>query len=131
VTVTVEAPDPGPTVEAQRDRILRASLNLAVNGLESAGESGHVGLVVRRDGKSAVITISDTGAGVGPEIAGRIFELHFTTKATGTGLGLYVARSAFEADGGSVELAESPAVGATFEARLPLAAEDTPACPES
>jgi signal transduction histidine kinase len=51
----------------------------------------------------------------------RIFELHVTTKASGTGIGLYVARAVVEADGGSLRLVSTGAEGTVFEMTLPLA----------
>jgi signal transduction histidine kinase len=53
----------------------------------------------------------------------RIFDLHFTTKAGGTGIGLYVARAIIESHGGEVAVDSTPGEGSCFQIRLPLAAE--------
>ena len=65
--------------------------------------------------------VSDTGPGIPRDLLDRIFEMHFTTKQSGTGIGLYVARSMFEAQGGTVRAATSGPEGTTFELVLPLA----------
>ena len=52
----------------------------------------------------AVIQLQDSGAGIGPEVIEKIWELHYTTKKTGNGIGLYVARSVIESFGGTISV---------------------------
>ena len=66
-----------------------------------------------------VITIHDDGPGISPEIRDQLFEPLVTTKAKGTGLGLTICRQILERHGGSIELADEPYPGTTFQIRLP------------
>lgn len=117
--------EPLPIV-GRRDRIHSALLNIAVNGLEAMTDGGRLELACRHEAGAALVTITDTGSGIPAAIADQIFDLHFTSKSTGTGIGLFVARSAIQADGGSLEIAESSASGTAFIAHWPRAAEEEP-----
>jgi signal transduction histidine kinase len=108
-------------VVAHRDQIKQSVLNIAINGLEAMPEGGTLGLELEREDGRARILVSDTGPGIPPELKDRIFDMHFTTKESGTGIGLYVARSMFEAQGGTVRTASTGPEGTTFELLLPLA----------
>ena len=68
------------------------------------------------------ITVSDTGAGIPPEVLRRIFDPFFTTKGVGrgTGLGLSVSYGIIRAHGGSIEAESTPGAGTTFHIHLPL-----------
>jgi two-component system sensor histidine kinase HydH len=64
--------------------------------------------------------ISNTGSGIPAEDQGRIFDLFFTTKPRGTGLGLPICRRIVEDHGGSIAAESQPSQGTTFTVRLPL-----------
>ena len=68
-----------------------------------------------------MLTVRDTGPGVAPEHRASLFEPLFSTKARGTGLGLWVCRQVVERHGGTIRLREGEGPGATFEVRLPIA----------
>jgi signal transduction histidine kinase len=120
VTLAVEVPPDLVPVVAHRDQIKQSALNIAINALEEMQEGGTLTMALARNGGSAIMRIADTGPGIPPELRDRIFDMHFTTKQTGTGIGLYVARSMFEAHGGAVRTAASGPEGTTFELELPL-----------
>jgi signal transduction histidine kinase len=120
VAVRTSVPEQTVTVVAHRDQIKQAALNIAINALEAMPEGGTLELRLERDILRALMRISDTGPGIPPELRDRIFDMHFTTKASGTGIGLYVARSMFEAQGGTVRTASSGPEGTTFELELPI-----------
>ena len=69
---------------------------------------------------SLVFTIRDFGPGLPKENEGRVFDPFFTTRTTGTGLGLPVARRIVELHGGRIEAADAPGGGAVFQITLPL-----------
>ena len=72
-------------------------------------------------GRYVAITIADTGVGIAPEHASRIFDPYFTTKEAGSGLGLAVALSIIERHGGHIRIGSEPGMGSTFEFTLPAA----------
>jgi signal transduction histidine kinase len=121
VDLRVEAPSAEIMVTARRDALKQAILNLAINGLEAMPQGGALSLASRTSDSIATLAIQDSGPGIPESVRPRIFELHVTTKASGTGIGLYVARAVVEADGGSLRLVSTGAEGTVFEMTLPLA----------
>jgi signal transduction histidine kinase len=107
-----------------RDRLKQALLNLAVNGLEAMPEGGRLAIVAAGEDGRARILVRDSGPGIPPEVVPRIFDLHFTTKSNGTGLGLHVARSVLRSFGGDIRVETDVGRGTTFTLELPLAAEE-------
>jgi signal transduction histidine kinase len=102
--------------------VLRRILdNLVRNGLESLdGNGGDVTIATARNGTGAIfVTVTDTGRGMTPDEAGRAFEDFFTTRETGTGLGLSVVRRLTSDLGGTVRMESSPGRGTTFTLELP------------
>lgn len=124
--VAVEAGgDDGP-VEAwgNADHVRQALLSLVVNALEAvAGRpAGRIEIGVGRDGDDVFVAVADNGPGVDEEFGERIFEMHFTSKETGSGIGLAVARAIAERQGGSLTAGRGPGGGARFVLTLPAAA---------
>src|SRR5205085_10450722 len=76
-----------------------------------------------REGDQVAITLCDTGPGIPEELQGRVFEPFFSTKASGTGLGLPLVREIALAHGGDLRLRSSPGGGACFTLALPASAE--------
>jgi signal transduction histidine kinase len=66
------------------------------------------------------ISLSDTGQGIPPEVAGNIFHPYFTTKEKGTGLGLAITQIIIQGHGGSISADSTPGQGTAFIIRLPL-----------
>ncbi len=122
VDLRAVAPDDEVPILGYRDRIKQAILNIAINALEAMPEGGRLGLRLDTDDGAARLAIQDSGPGIPAAARARIFDLHFTTKTSGTGIGLYVARSVTEAHGGQIRVDSDPASGSRFEIRLPLAA---------
>ena len=120
VTLEVKVPDDMVTVVGHRDQVKQSALNVAINALEVMNEGGTLAMTLERLDGRARMRISDTGPGIPPELREKIFDMHFTTKESGTGIGLYVARSMFEAQGGTLNAASSGPEGTTFELELPL-----------
>lgn len=106
-----------------RARIDRAVHNVVRNALESAGPGGTVEVLTRDDPHSTVIVVDDDGPGIAPEDRRRVFDLFWTTKRGGTGLGLPLAQRAVESHGGEIEVLERPGGGARFVLHLPIASD--------
>ena len=110
-----------------------AFLNLLLNAAQAIPEdppgAHRVAVTVRASNGRAVVEVSDTGAGMAPEVLSRAFEPFFTTKGVGqgSGLGLSIARGTVEAAGGEVEIRSEPGLGTTVRCTLPLVAVAAPA----
>jgi signal transduction histidine kinase len=113
--------DHAARLNGSRQRVKQAVLHLAVNALDAMPEGGTLRVVLSVEDGRAVLRIADTGAGIDAHVLPHIFELHFTTKNTGTGVGLYVARDVLRRHGGSVDVVASEVgAGTTMQVVLPV-----------
>ena len=124
VSLRLALDDALPPIMANRVQIQRVLINLLTNALESmdAIRSRPRRIAIRSlqlDDKNVLLEISDTGAGIAPEKMSHIFDAFFTTKSTGTGLGLSLCRTIIEEHGGRLWAAEGEEYGATFHLQLP------------
>lgn len=115
--------DEDVVVQGRRFRIRQAILNLATNALE-AMTAGTLTLRLRADGQHACIDVIDEGPGIPAWIQARMYERHFTTKESGTGLGLHIVKQTADAHGGTVTVETDPEAGTTFSLCLPRATEE-------
>ncbi len=134
----------GARLPADPGKLVSALVNLVRNGLEAMGPGAfgeplgarpaprerRLTLATRREGSQAVVTVSDTGAGIPAEVRARLFEPFVTTKRTGTGLGLAICRRVVEAHGGTVSAADREGGGTRVTVVLPGAAARAPAARE-
>lgn len=125
-SVTVVAEPDLPEVWADASMVRRGILNLVVNAVQASGPASPVVVRVTADaGRRVRIAVEDRGAGVPAAIADRILEPFFTTKATGTGLGLAVVKRVAEAHGGQLEISAREGGGSVFVITVAV----TPATP--
>jgi signal transduction histidine kinase len=110
--------------------IHKALMNVLVNALEAMEPDGTLTVQTMReaDGSDVRIRIADTGCGMDTPTLGRAYDLFFTTKPGGTGLGMAIVRSAVERHGGRLVIDTAPGKGTTVEMVLP---SSTPAEPNS
>ncbi|MHB8834102.1 MAG: two-component system sensor histidine kinase NtrB [Candidatus Methylomirabilia bacterium] len=114
--------EPGLRVRADVEKLERVITNGVHNALQAMGGTGLLGVSLRRRGGLAEIRIEDTGGGIPPEALPKLFTPFYTTRATGTGLGLAYAKKVVEGMGGSVTLENrEAAAGAVFTVLLPRA----------
>jgi len=115
--------EPAPPISIDARVLSRAVVNLIENALHAMTDGGVLTVGVSSDpaAGSVVLTVRDTGPGLGPEVRTRLFEPYFSTKSSGTGLGLAIARRAVEAHGGSIDFETGPGEGTLFRIRLPVA----------
>jgi signal transduction histidine kinase len=116
--------DPGvPLIQADRRLFERAVVNLLENALQAVGDSGRITVRLRRvEGGRLQIEVEDSGPGVVPEIRDRVFEPFFSTKTSGSGLGLALVKRIAEDHGGGVSLEDAPGGGTRAVLWLPLQA---------
>jgi signal transduction histidine kinase len=103
-----------------RAQIQQLVLNLLQNASEAMPHGGVVRLVTGVQGDAAYLKVIDTGTGMPPEVAKRMFEEFFTTKAEGTGLGLSIVRRIVEAHNGRIECDTVLGKGTTFTVSFPV-----------
>ena len=122
-----------PPVPVDARLVRQAVVNLVQNAVQAMPEGGHIRARVARapDPGSVLVEIEDDGPGIPEELRGRVFVPFFTTRASGTGLGLAVVKRIMEFHGGEVSLRGTPGGGATFALRFPLARTPAPIRPEA
>ena len=125
ITAVREKQPGGISVEADPGLIKEVFVNLIVNACEAMEEGGRIKItetviVTGKMGKVVVINIVDNGPGIPEEMQDRIFKPFETSKADGTGLGLFVAARTIEEHGGSLEFASAAGQGTTFTITLPV-----------
>ncbi|HEX3091548.1 MAG TPA: ATP-binding protein [Candidatus Angelobacter sp.] len=114
------APDALP-VRIDVDLVKQAVLNIVLNGVQAMPQGGTLRLTLSREGDGALISVRDQGAGIPDNIRDKIFNLYFTTKSGGSGIGLAMAYRVVQLHHGSVEFSTTIDHGTTFYLRFPLA----------
>ncbi|MDE3153138.1 MAG: HAMP domain-containing protein [Gemmatimonadota bacterium] len=109
-----------PRFMADEEMLHQALVNVLMNALQATPAGGLVTVTTRRAGDAVEIEIADTGTGISPEHVEFVFRPFYTTRHTGTGLGLPITRQIIQRHGGSVTLTSRVHVGTTITLRLPL-----------
>jgi PAS domain S-box-containing protein len=121
IELRVELPSQFPGVLVDSQLIHQAVLNLLLNACDFTSAGGRITLSLRRNGEFAVIAVSDSGKGISPEDQKKIFQLFFTTRPGGTGIGLANTFRFVQLHNGRIEFDSEPGRGTTFRLELPLA----------
>jgi len=116
--ITVERADGPLTVRADQDAIHRALINLVTNARQA--NASHVVLRAAREGRLARVDVIDDGAGIPREVLERIYEPSFTTKTSGTGLGMPIVKRIVDDHKGAIEIDSEVGRGTRVTIRLPL-----------
>lgn len=130
VLVFVDAPPDTLPVRVDAELVRQALLNLMLNGMQAMPDGGRLRLSLRRDHQFAVVEVTDEGEGIPPEVLPRIFELYFTTKPKGSGIGLAMTYRILQMHGGALDVRSNASPrgrdrGTTFTLRLPMTAAET------
>jgi signal transduction histidine kinase len=120
IAVRVETARGIPPVPHDANRVRQVLINLMKNAAEAMPGGGEIRVTTDFADGFAVLRVADTGPGIPPDVAGRIFEPFCTTKESGTGLGLAVCQRIVEDHKGEIAYASSPGKGTTFTVRLPV-----------
>jgi PAS domain S-box-containing protein len=114
------SPDPIP-VKIDADFIKQAILNVVLNGVQSMPEGGNLAIIAHRNEDAVITEVRDQGTGIPAAVQDKIFELYFTTKKSGSGIGLAQTYQIMMWHYGSVDFESEEGKGTTFRLRLPLA----------
>jgi len=124
------SPEPLP-VRIDADLIKQAVLNVVLNGIQSmSGKSGTLEIRAYRDNGTVTVDIEDQGGGIPASVRDKIFNLYFTTKKGGSGIGLAMTYRVMQLHNGSVEFTSRDGIGTTFHLRLPQVAQEEPTAAE-
>lgn len=108
-----------PGIRVVRDQLVQVFLNLILNAMDATEEGGTIEISSSCGPNGLCMTIRDDGHGIRPADLPRVFQPYFTTKETGTGLGLFVCHRIMEQAGGRIELCESSSAGTIFAVTIP------------
>lgn len=121
VSIDTDFADNLPVILADANKLEQVFLNLILNALQAMDDGGILTIRTRCEGASCIITVSDTGPGILPDVISRIFDPFFSTKdvGAGTGLGLTVSKAIIEQHHGRISVASSEQ-GTVFTIKLPI-----------
>ncbi len=114
VKISLQIDSDATVVESDPNYLEEALLELSANSLRAMREGGALQITAAVENESTVIRVCDNGAGIAPSVQGRIFELFFTTRGDGTGMGLATVKKIMSRLGGTVRLERSDPNGTTF-----------------
>ena len=122
VAVKVDCPQSLPEINADHGMLRQALLNLALNACQAMPDGGTLKIGCRSTARRKVeINVEDTGVGIPPEHLSRIFDLYFTTKEKGSGIGLSMVYRIVQLHDGEVEVQSTPGSGTRFRLIFPQA----------
>jgi PAS domain S-box-containing protein len=123
ISVRTELAADLPPIVGDRVQLQQVMMNLIVNGIEAMKDVDGIREMAiksrRAENEQILVSISDTGIGIPPQLAEQIFDAFYTTKPNGTGMGLRISRSIIESHGGRLWADGTPGGGATFHLSLP------------
>ena len=109
-------------INADQAMLRQALLNLALNACQAMSDGGTLRIICRAAARGRVtVDVEDTGVGIPPENLGKIFDLYFTTKERGTGIGLSMVYRIVQLHDGEVEVQSTPGAGTRFRLGFPAA----------
>jgi signal transduction histidine kinase len=119
VRIVRELPRQPLRVKVDSDLVKQALLNVVLNGVQAMPQGGALTVGLTRLGAEAEIYVCDQGPGIPPDVRDKIFNLYFTTKAAGSGIGLAMTYRVMQLHNGSVEFDSYPRQGTVFRLRFP------------
>ena len=106
--------------KADEGMLKQVILNLFINARQAMNDGGELLIRTARRKKEAVIQISDTGSGIAPDKLPKIFDVYYSSRPQGSGLGLPTAKKIIEAHNGTIGVDSEPGKGTSFTIKLPL-----------
>jgi signal transduction histidine kinase len=120
VYVESDLPDRPVMAKVDADLLKQAVLNIVLNGAQAMTGGGTLSVRLAEDGRMVLLSIHDEGGGIPDEIRDKIFDLYFTTKKDGSGIGLAMTYRIVQLHNGSVEVESGQTTGTTFTLRFPF-----------
>jgi hypothetical protein len=120
VTISADLHAAGATMMVDPDLLKQAALNIVVNAIEAMPKGGELRFESSIEGEDAEIRISDSGSGIPPDRRDKIFQLYYTTKNSGSGIGLAMTFRIVQLLNGKIEFVSEPGKGTAFILRFPL-----------
>ncbi|RDV43604.1 hybrid sensor histidine kinase/response regulator [Leifsonia sp. ku-ls] len=127
IELVVDAPEVLPVVSGDETELFQVLVNLVTNARDAMPDGGTLTIAATSDGAAVRVEVRDSGCGMDAATAGRILEPFFTTKETGTGLGLATSAAIVKAHGGELHVDTIPGGGTTVWFRLPTVGGAPPA----
>jgi signal transduction histidine kinase len=125
VVLTCETSGRPAPIRGDADMLKQAILNLVTNALQAMKGGGRLRVAVtndmERDGDSVLLVVEDNGPGIPPELREKVFQLYFTTKEKGSGIGLAMTYRAVQLHNGTVDFVSETGRGTTFRLKFPAA----------
>ena len=109
-----------PVIDANPNQLRQAFMNLILNAVYAMDDGGHLTIATIVGDNSIEVTFSDTGVGIPQEAMLKLFKPFFTTRDTGTGLGLTITKRIIEGNGGKIEIDTEIGKGTTVRVLLPV-----------
>jgi signal transduction histidine kinase len=126
VIVTTEGLDHVPDISGDPAMLRQALLNLALNACQAMPTGGTLRIsAAAARGRRVEVSVEDSGIGIKPEHLGRIFDLYFTTREKGSGIGLSMVYRTVQLHDGEIEVQSTEGHGTTFRVSLPQVASAT------
>ena len=120
-TMPADVPDPRLPVKVDVDLMKQAFLNVVINGVQAMPQGGVLTVSARRESAQVIVEIQDQGGGIPQDMHEKIFELYFTTKKEGSGIGLAQTYQILQWHYGSVDFESAETTGTIFRFQIPLA----------
>ncbi|HIE05722.1 MAG TPA: GHKL domain-containing protein [bacterium (Candidatus Stahlbacteria)] len=118
IDIELELDEKGMVTTTNPGQMRQVMINLLLNGYEAIEDSGRIRIITRREDGELMITVSDTGAGIDRKDQKRIFSPFYTTKRTGSGIGLFVVKRTIEDLGGEIKLTKEKGYNTSFIIRF-------------
>jgi signal transduction histidine kinase len=125
VTIERQMPDEPLPIKVDVDLMKQAMLNVVLNGVQAMPDGGMLAISARREGPAVIAEVHDQGSGIPQDMHDKVFELYFTTKKDGSGIGLAQTYQILQWHYGSVDFESAADSGTTFRFHLPAAGTAT------
>ena len=125
VSVDLQSGVDSAPIQGDRDLLIQAILNVVVNGVQAMEKGGRLELRAELVSGESVVTIRDQGGGIPDELRNKIYNLYFTTKSGGTGIGLAMTFRVVQLHGGTIDFMSRSGEGTEFQLRFPAIEESS------